>query len=78
MGLAECLAMPLASGEGESREWRLVDAQGRVIVFGAAPGREMPGEPPAAVKIARLRALAAHAGGGGPIDLRDEVGPTPP
>ena len=78
LGLAECLAVPPASGEGANREWRLIDAQGRVIVFGAAPGREMPGEPSAAVKIARLRALAARAGGGRPVDLRDEVGPTSP
>lgn len=41
------------------RAWEFVDASGRVIRFGSAPGEEGPGEPPAAAKVNRLRALAA-------------------
>jgi hypothetical protein len=40
------------------RVWELVDASGRVIRFGSAPGEEEPGEPSAAEKVNRLRALA--------------------
>lgn len=41
------------------RGWELVDAAGRVIHFGAAPGGEREGEPNVAAKVTRLRALAA-------------------
>jgi hypothetical protein len=42
------------------RTWELVDASGRVVHFGAAPGLEAEGEPSAAVKVALLKALAAE------------------
>lgn len=41
------------------RGWELVDAAGRVIHFGAAPGGEGEGEPNVAAKVTRLRTLAA-------------------
>jgi hypothetical protein len=49
------------------RTWELVDADGRTILFGSAPGREAPGEPTAATKIARLRTLPE--GGEQRVDL---------
>lgn len=52
---------------GGRRSWELVDADGRTIVFGSAPGREAPGEPTAAAKIARLRRLPE--GGGERVDV---------
>jgi len=39
--------------------WELVGDDGRRIRFGSAPGREQPGEPPAAAKLARLQRLPA-------------------
>jgi hypothetical protein len=39
------------------RMWELVAPEGRTILFGSAPGRERPGEPPAAARIARLKEL---------------------
>lgn len=47
---------PAAAAAG--RAWEFVDASGRVIRFGSAPGEEGPGEPAAAAKVNRLRALA--------------------
>lgn len=47
--------------EGIGRGWEFVDASGRVIHFGSAPGHEGDGEPSTAVKVGRLRALAAAA-----------------
>jgi hypothetical protein len=47
-----------------------------MILFGSAPGREQPGEPSAASKIARLRELAADptaAGMEGRVDLTLET-----
>lgn len=66
--LTEC--RPL--GRPGFRRWELVGPSSRTILFGAAPGREQPGEPLAAAKIARLRAFAADTAGApatGPLDL---------
>ena len=41
-----------------------------VITFGSAPGHEVPDEPTAAMKVARLRALAADEKPSAAIDLR--------
>jgi hypothetical protein len=43
--------------------WDLVGDDGAMIRFGAAPGRERPGEPVAAEKVARLREAKPRAGG---------------
>lgn len=51
--LVECRPVDAAG----RRSWELVDGDGRTIVFGSAPGRETPGEPTAAAKIASLRRL---------------------
>jgi len=69
LGMSECRATTVSSADGPRRVWELVAADGRIIVFGAAPGRESEGEPSAAVKIARLRSLDGAATG--TIDLRD-------
>lgn len=51
LGLREC--RPLT--ERGERRWELVADDGRLVLFGSAPGREPAGEPTAAAKIARLR-----------------------
>jgi len=59
------------------RRWELVGPPPRTILFGSAPGREAPGEPLAAAKIARLRALEADpaaAEATSPLDLTLETG----
>ncbi len=40
-----------------ARVWELVCPDGQVILFGSAPGQEREGEPSAAAKVARLKAL---------------------
>ena len=59
-------------GEAKSRSWDLVGEGDLVIHFGSAPGREAPGEPTAAMKVARLRGLAAEEKRGNEIDLLAE------
>lgn len=59
-------------GEARSRTWDLAGEGNFVIHFGSAPGREAPGEPTAAMKVARLRGLAGEAKPGGEIDLLAE------
>jgi hypothetical protein len=59
LGLVECRAV----GKGTLRRWELVGPESRRIVFGAAPGREVSGEPGAAAKVARLRAFATDPAG---------------
>jgi hypothetical protein len=66
---------PRADARG--RTWELVGTDGRVIVFGAAPGREAEGEPTAAVKVARLADLVGQADAPATIDLRAEPAPRP-
>jgi hypothetical protein len=61
LGLIECRAVSTATAEGPRRVWELVGADGRIRVFGAAPGRESGDEPSAAAKIARLRSLDGAA-----------------
>jgi hypothetical protein len=51
------------------RQWELVAADRRVFVFGSAPGREVAGEPTAAVKIDRLRSRAGQTGEGERVEL---------
>lgn len=51
LGLRECRPVT----DVGLRRWELVAEDGRVVLFGAAPGREPDGEPTAAVKISRLR-----------------------
>jgi hypothetical protein len=55
LGLTECRPV----GKYGHRRWELVGPPPLTILFGSAPGREQPGEPSAATKIARLRALEA-------------------
>jgi hypothetical protein len=62
---------------GAARVWELGGEDGRVIVFGSAPGREAEGEPAAAVKVARLAEVAARAERPAAIDLREEPQPQP-
>ncbi len=57
LGLNEC--RPARSKRGVVEGWEVVGSEGRLIRFGSAPGHEKPGEPTAAIKIARLRRLAA-------------------
>lgn len=52
--LAECRPV---GGDGGPREWEITGDTDVSIRFGSAPGHERPGEPTAAMKVARLRAL---------------------
>lgn len=54
LGLVECRP----KGVSDARAWELVGPDGQVILFGSAPGQERDGEPSAAAKVARLKALA--------------------
>jgi len=68
LGLTECRPV----GKPGLRRWELVGPPPRTILFGSAPGREASGEPLAAAKIARLRAIEADpaaATANGPLDL---------
>jgi hypothetical protein len=75
LGFTECRPV----GKHGLRRWELVGPPPRTIVFGSAPGREQAGEPLAAAKIARLRALAAEpaADDAERIDLTQEDGDAP-
>lgn len=57
LGLRDLLPVGTAHGV----DWRLVGDDGRTIRFGSAPGREQPGEPTAATKLARLQDLPVGA-----------------
>jgi hypothetical protein len=73
LGLTECRPV----GRPGFRRWELVGPPPRTILFGSAPGREAPGEPLAAAKIARLRALEADPAAAevnDPLDLTQETG----
>jgi hypothetical protein len=73
LGLTECRPV----GKPGFRRWELVGPPPRTILFGSAPGREIPGEPLAAAKIARLRALEADpvaSEADQPLDLTLETG----
>ena len=59
-------------GEARARSWELVGEDALVIHFGSAPGHELPDEPTAAIKVARLRGLATAARLTGEIDLLTE------
>jgi hypothetical protein len=61
-----------AADTPNGRTWELVGPDGRTIRFGSPPGQEQPGEPAAAVKLGRLRALATQPQAGGTIDLTQE------
>lgn len=56
LGLLECRPAAL---DKPPRPWELLGPGDRVIRFGSAPGQELAGEPTAAMKVARLRGLAA-------------------
>lgn len=56
LGLVECRPAAL---DKPPRPWELLGPGERVIRFGSAPGHELAGEPTAAMKVARLRGLAA-------------------
>jgi len=58
-----------SAGRQGMRRWELIGPPPRTILFGSAPGRETAGEPSAAAKIARLRALVDEPVGSDPIDL---------
>ncbi len=62
--LVECRPVSV----GSRTAWELLGEQGLAILFGSAPGSEQEREPTVAVKLARLRELAAD-GSTGPIDL---------
>lgn len=64
LGLTECHFDTEASRPG----WRLLRESGGPIRFGPAPGFETPGEPSAAVKVARLRQLVTDPTDA-PVDL---------
>jgi len=51
------------------RMWELSGLAGRVALFGSAPGREVAGEPLAAAKIARLKAIGATGQATPAVDL---------
>lgn len=55
LGLTGC--RPAGGASQSPRAWELIDDKGRTVLFGAAPGHEAAGEPTAATKISRLRAL---------------------
>ena len=69
LGMSECRAVTISTADGQRRVWELVGADGRTVVFGSAPGRELEREPSAAAKIARLRALDGTSTE--KVDLRD-------
>jgi hypothetical protein len=66
LSLIEC--RPVAAA-GEPRQWEIVGPDAVVIRFGSAPGGEAAGEPTAAMKVARLRSLAAAGELAGTVDL---------
>jgi hypothetical protein len=75
LGLVEC--RPLHDAAAEAPAWELRGQGDQAIIFGSAPGHERPGEPTAAVKIARLRSLSHDkAEGGAAVDLRVAPEPT--
>lgn len=53
LGLVDCRPKTVLG----ARVWELVGPDGQVILFGSAPGQEREGEPSAAGKVARLKAL---------------------
>jgi len=53
LGLVDCRPKAVSG----ARAWELVGPDGQVILFGSAPGHEREGEPSAATKVARLKAL---------------------
>jgi hypothetical protein len=65
LGLVAC--RPVA--ERGARMWELVGPGGLTILFGSAPGRETPGEPTAALKIAGLEGAVKAATTNERIDL---------
>ena len=72
LGLTECRPV----GKAGFRRWELVGPPPLRILFGSAPGREQPGEPLAAAKIARLRAIEADpsaAEASGLLDLTSDT-----
>lgn len=73
LGLVEL--RPVRSRAG--RVWELAGPGERTIIFGSAPGRERPGEPPAAARIARLNGLAPGSAATR-IDLTRDPAPAPP
>ncbi len=74
LGLVECRPKTAAG----TRVWELVGAEGQVILFGSAPGLERPGEPSAAGKVARLKALEGKPLPAEGIDLTAAAEPVPP
>lgn len=68
LGIMEGRPVPATEGH----DWELVGPGDLVIRFGAAPGRERPGEASAALKAARLRRLIDDPPTGGRIDVTDE------
>lgn len=68
---------PTALSEAQ-HVWELVGDDELVIRFGSAPGHEQPGEPTAALKVVRLRALAEGAKPAGSVDLTNPASSEPP
>jgi hypothetical protein len=65
-------------GDPQDRSWDLVGSGGILIHFGSAPGHERADEPTAAMKVARLRALAAQGPPAGEFDLLATSDPAAP
>ncbi len=66
LDLVACRPHTLSENE---HVWELAGDDEFVIRFGSAPGHEKPGEPTAALKVARLRALAEAARPTASVDL---------
>lgn len=72
LDLVEC--RPTATGQ--RGRWDLLTRAGGSIRFGAAPGREQPGEPAAALKLARLKAGVVPGTAAEPFDLGQSAADT--
>jgi hypothetical protein len=75
LGLVACRPQTTPGGD---HAWEFIGDGSLVIRFGSAPGHEQPGEPTAAFKVARLRALADGAKATGTVDLTAAAPSDPP
>lgn len=73
LGLREC--RPRSAERGGGTWWELLGDDELCILFGSAPGLAAPGEPVAAEKIIRLRAVSERHEAGEPLDDIDLTKP---